>query len=105
MFDYYFIGTLLEDTRWENLTFDEYYNMSDEERQDFREYLESINAPYGDDFPDEDGVGGAYFYITWSDIVSFSDDSLERYKLYREMKAMAPPMPEVECDNNDNLPF
>jgi len=105
MFDYYFIEIPLEDTRWENLTFNEYYNMSDEERQEFREYLISINAPYGDDFTDEDDPPGAYFCITWRDIVSFSDDSLERYKLYRESRAMAPPMPEVKCDNNDDLPF
>ena len=103
MFETYFIEIPLEGTRWENLTFDDYYNMPDEERQVLRKYLESINAPLGSNFVDEYYPEASF--ITWRDIVSMSDDELEDYNRYLEVRAMAPPMPEVECDNYDDCPF
>ena len=94
---YYFIRTPLEDTRWEDLTFDEYYIMSDEERQEFKEYLISINAPYGDELmrEEEDELPGVLF-LSWRDIVLMSDDELVFFKEYWDARAMAPSMPEVE---------
>lgn len=108
----YFIEVPLVSTRWENLTFNNYYNMPDVERQELREYLESINAPCGSNIVDEDSPVVAS-YITWRDIVSMSNDELEDYKRYLDARDMAPPMHEVECDNTedsertnyDNLPF
>jgi hypothetical protein len=96
-------GDPLEGTRWENLTFNEYYNMSDEERQEFREYLISINAPYGDELmmQEEDDLPGVLF-LSWRDIVIMSDDELDFYKQYWDARNSAAPMSEVEYDNYDD---
>lgn len=100
---YYFIETPLEGTRWENLTFNNYYNMPDVERQELREYLESINAPYGGELmrEEEDELPGVLF-LSWRDIVLMSDDELDFYKYYWDVRNSAVPMPEVECDNYDD---
>ena len=106
MFNIYFVGPKLVGTKWENLTLKKYYEeMSDDERKDLRKYLESINSPYGDDILEEDDSGGAFSYKAWRDIVSMSDDELEDYNRYLELRAMSPSMPEVKCDNYDDLPF
>ena len=74
---YYFIGDSLKKTRWENLTFDEYYLMSDEEKLELKGHLVSINAPFSSDLQDEEAPEGNY--KTWMDIVSMSDEELEKY--------------------------
>jgi len=112
---YYFVGPKLVGTKWEDLTFDEYYIMSDEERQEIKEYLDSINAPSGYELMMEEGeeILPGVCYLSWKNIVSMSDDELEDYKRYLEARDMAPPMHEVECDNTedseksnyDDLPF
>ena len=100
---YYFIGDSLKKTRWENLTFDEYYTMSGEKRQELKEYLISINAPYGDELmmQEEDDLPGVLF-LSWRDIVLMSDDELEFYKQYWDARNSAAPMSEVEYDNYDD---
>ena len=100
---YYFIETPLEGTRWVNLTFDEYYTMSDEKRQEFKDYLISINAPYGDELmrEEEDELPGVLF-LSWRDIVLMSDDELDFYKHYWDARNSAVPMPEGECDNTED---
>jgi len=106
MYNIYFVGPKLVGTKWENLTFKKYYEeMSDEERQELRKYLESINSPYGDDILEEDDPGGAFSYKAWRDIVSMSDDELEYWNQYWEERDSGPAMPEIECDNYDDLPF
>lgn len=77
MNDNYYKGDPLTGTRWEDLSFDEYYNMTDDDRKELREYLESINAPFGSDIDDEADPEGNY--KTWRDIVSMSDEELEDY--------------------------
>ena len=110
---YYFVGPKLVGTKWEDLTFDEYYIMSDEERQEIKEYLESINAPSGYELMMEEGeeILPGVCYLSWKNIVSMSDDSLEFYKAYRDVRY--PPIHEGERDNTkdseksnyDDLPF
>ena len=79
MKDDYFKGDPLVGTRWENLTFGEYYYFfSDEEKQELKEYLENINAPFGSDINDEDYQKGNY--KTWRDIVSLSEDEFNYYR-------------------------
>ena len=109
MLETYFIEIPLESTRWENLTFGEYYNMPDVERQELREYLESINAPSGYELLDElleeeDDLSGVCF-ISWRDIVLMSDEDLDFYKAYWDAKVSNPPMPEVVSYNYDDIPF
>lgn len=60
----YFIEVPLVSTRWENLTFNEYYIMSDEERQEIKEYLDSINAPSGYELMMEEGRRSYQEYAT-----------------------------------------
>jgi len=72
-----FEGDPLEGTRWENLTFNEYYLMSDEEKLELKGHLVSINAPFSSDLQDEEAPEGNY--KTWMDIVSMSDEELEKY--------------------------
>ena len=110
---YYFIGDSLKKTRWENLTFDEYYTMSGEKRQELKEYLESINAPSGYELlmeeedellEEEDELSGVCF-ISWRDIVLMSDEDLDFYKAYWDARVSNPPMPEVVSYNYDDIPF
>ena len=77
MNDNYYKGDPLEGTRWENLSFDEYYNMTDDERKELREHLESINAPFGSDIIDE--ANPEDNYKTWRDIVTMSEEELKDY--------------------------
>ena len=86
---------LLEGTRWENLTFGEYhYFFSDEEKRELKEYLESINAPFGSDINNEDDPEGNY--KTWRDIVSMSEDEQDDYWEYVKARDKKLPTPGID---------
>ncbi len=69
----------LEGTKWANLTLGEYhYLLLNNEQQELKQYLESINAPFGSDINDEDYQKGNY--KTWRDIVSLSEDEFNYYR-------------------------
>ena len=103
MNEIFYNGDPLEGTRWEKLSFDDYYNMANEERQELRCYLECINAPYWYNLVNESNPEG--HYNTWRDIVSMTNNELEEYKQYVETRAKATLMPRFECNNYDDCPF
>ena len=79
----FIIGVPLEGTRWENLTFYEYYEeLSSEEREKFKEYLESINAPFTCQIENENECYPKECVKTWRDIVSMSTEELKEYYCY-----------------------
>lgn len=79
----FFQGDPLKGTKWENLTFDEYHDeMSDDERKELKEHLESIKAPFTwGVFTREDFYPRGY-NRTWRDIVLMSKEQLDDYHFY-----------------------
>ena len=72
---FHYVGDPLEGSRWEGLSFEDYYNMTDERKQEFKEYLDNlIDIPPGVHFVDEDGN-----YDEWMYIVSLPPDKLVNY--------------------------
>lgn len=68
----------LKGTKWEDLTLPKYCNeMSDDEREELKEHLENINAPFAYEVDDDINEEGDY--KTWRDIVSMSDEELDKY--------------------------
>ena len=69
-------------TKWESLTLHTYYeDMSDEERNELRKHLESINAPFRCDVNDAEDYypKGLVGHWTWRDIVCMSAEQLDYY--------------------------
>ena len=78
-----FQGDPLKGTKWENLTFYEYYEeMSDEERQELKEHLENINAPFTWDVDYREEFYPREFSRTWRDITLMSKEQLKGYYYY-----------------------
>lgn len=79
----HYSGDPLKGSRWEDLSFEDYLNMSNEERQELKSYLEDlIEVPPGWGFVDEDG-----YYNEWMHIVSLSSD--EELKDYYYQKKIS----------------
>ena len=77
----HYVGDPLDGSRWEGLSSEDYYNMTDEERQEFKEYLEDlIDVPSGVHFVDKNGN-----YNKWMHIVSLPPDKLEDYVIDRKI--------------------
>ena len=77
-----FKGDPLKGTKWESLTLHTYYeDMSDEERNELRKHLESINAPFRCDVNDAEDYypKGLVGHWTWRDIVCMSAEQLDYY--------------------------
>lgn len=97
MSEYNYKGDPLEGTKWEYLTIGEYYCfLSDEEKQEFREYLESINAPLGVEINYKSD--SEENYKTWRDIVSMSEEELKDY--WNSVKARYTIVPIQEIGRN-----
>ena len=84
----HYVGDPLDGSRWEGLSSEDYYNMTDEERQEFKEYLENlIDVPSGVHLVDEDGK-----YDKWMYIVSLPPDKLKDYvieqRIYKKMSCL-----------------
>lgn len=78
---FYYEGDPLEGSRWEGLSFEDYCNMSNEERQEFKVYLENlIDVPPGWTFIDEDGI-----YNEWMRIISLPSDKWEDYAIEKKI--------------------
>lgn len=82
MSEEYSEGDPLLGTQWEHLSLNDYYNMSEGERNDLKRYLEKINAPFGSDIDDEVNIEGNY--VTWRDIVSMSSEEFGEF--YRDSR-------------------
>ena len=83
MIDGKFQGDPLKGTKWENLTFYEYYEeLSDEERQELKEHLESINAPFTWNVEYREEFYPREFSRTWRDIALMSKEQLKGYYYY-----------------------
>lgn len=79
----FFQGDPLKGTKWENLTFDEYYDeMSDDERKELKEHLESINAPFTWGVFTREDLYPRGYNRTWRDIVLMTKEQLDDYHFY-----------------------
>ena len=76
-----YAGNPLKGSRWEGLSFEDYCNMTKEERLEFKEYLDNlIDVSPGFGFVDKDGI-----YDEWMHIVNLTSDKLKNYIIERKI--------------------